>query len=169
MTEGRDTKKDLFIGGAALILATAGAPAVVAAAAGTLAAVGWNRVAASSQRRAERAMAAVPTYRRQECGQRPYPVDVRAPSTTTGRSRAEPGRAVCCDRLVVVRLAICRDRQCGALVARVERFDGRPTALSSLHLSTGSRPAHSSTRASSTSRSRGSLFPPAAPEEVSQG
>lgn len=54
MTEGRDTKKDLVVGGAALILAAVTAPGAVAAAAGTLAAVGWNRVAANSQRRAER-------------------------------------------------------------------------------------------------------------------
>lgn len=54
MTEERDTKKDLLVGAAALIAAAVIAPPAIAAAAGTLVAVGWNRVAASSQRRAEK-------------------------------------------------------------------------------------------------------------------
>lgn len=54
MSEKKDTPKDLAVGAAGALAAVAHAPVLIAASAGTLAAVVWNAVGRGAQRRAER-------------------------------------------------------------------------------------------------------------------
>lgn len=50
----KDTNKDLLVGAIGAVAAATGVPGLVAVAAGTIASVGWNRLARSAQRRAEK-------------------------------------------------------------------------------------------------------------------